>query len=119
VLATVFFPTRVSVWHAIGISDMVLIEADRIDTLGKKTATVRIDKPEHPVRFVDTKKAASAEAIIDDSAPFGSTQENLPTADQQNLFIAPVGRELLIYLKIIAQIGRTINITSPSAWAEG
>jgi hypothetical protein len=71
VLAAVFFPTRVSVWH-------ILIEADRIHSLGKKTATVRIDKPEHPVTLVDTKKAASAEAVIDDSTPFGSLQEDTP-----------------------------------------
>ena len=74
VLAAVFLPAGVSVWHAIGSSDMILIEADRIHALGKKTAAVRIDKPEHPVTLVNTKKAASAETVIGDSTPSGSSQ---------------------------------------------
>ena len=85
VLAAVFFPTRVSVWHATGVSDVILIEANRIHSLGKKTATVRIDKPEHSITFVDTKKAASAETVIDDSTPSGSLQDDTPTAGQQKL----------------------------------
>jgi hypothetical protein len=53
---------------------MVLIEADRIHAFGKKAATVGIDKPEHAVALVNAKKAASAEATIGDSSPFGSLQ---------------------------------------------
>ena len=78
VLAAVFFPTPVGVWRAIGIPDAVLIEADRIDALGKKAATVGIDKPEHTIALVNAKKAASAETIVGDSAPFGSLQADTP-----------------------------------------
>ena len=80
VLAAVFLPARVGVWHAIGISDVVLIEADGVHALGKKAAAVGIDKPEHAVMLVNAKKAASAEAIIGDSTPFGSLQADTPTA---------------------------------------
>ena len=57
---------------------MVLIEADRIHALGEKTATIRIDKPEHAVTLVDAKESASAATFIDDSAPFGSLQIGCP-----------------------------------------
>ena len=78
VLAAVFIPTRVSVWHATGVPDMILLEANRIHALGKKTTTVRIDKPEHPVALIDTKKAASAETVIGNSTPSGSSQDDAP-----------------------------------------
>jgi hypothetical protein len=57
---------------------VILIEANRIHALGKKTATVRIDKPEHPITLVDTKKAASAETVTGDSTPSGSLQDDIP-----------------------------------------
>ncbi|MGB8402082.1 hypothetical protein [Bradyrhizobium sp.] len=60
---------------------MILIEADGIHALGKKAATVRINKPEHAVAFVNAKKAASAKTVIGDSAPFGSLQSDPPTAE--------------------------------------
>jgi hypothetical protein len=65
----------------IGISDVVLIEADRVHTLGKKAPAVRIDKPEHAVALLDAKKAASAETVIDNSSPFGLLQSDTPTAE--------------------------------------
>ena len=81
VLAAVFLAARVGVWHAIGISDVVLIEADRVHALGKKTPAVRIDKPEHAVALVNAKKTASAETVIGNSSPFGSLQSDTPRQD--------------------------------------
>jgi len=80
-LASVFFPTRVGVWYVIAISDMVLIEADRIHALRKKATAIRIDKPEHAVALANAKKAASAEAVIGNSTPFGSLQLDTLTAE--------------------------------------
>jgi hypothetical protein len=80
-LAAVLFPTRVCIWHPIGTSDAVLIEAERIHALGKKAAAVRIDKPEHAIALINTKNAASAETVIGDSAPFGSLQSDTPPAE--------------------------------------
>ena len=109
-LAAVFLPTRVGVGHAIGVSDVVLIEADRIHALGKKAAAVGIDQPEHAVALVNAKKAASAETVIGDSTPFGSLQA-IPRRQNNNRLIYRIGRsELLIYLKIICALGRTISI---------
>ena len=80
-LAAVFFPAGVGVWHAIGSSDMVLIEADRIHALGNETAAFGINKPENTVTLVNAKEPASAGAIIGDSAPFGSLQLDTLTAE--------------------------------------
>jgi hypothetical protein len=60
---------------------VVLIEADRIHALGQEAAAVGIDKPEHAIALVNTEKAASAEAVIGDSTPFGSLQAETPTAE--------------------------------------
>ena len=81
VLAAVFLPARVGVGHAIGIADVVLIEADSVHALGKKAAAVGIDQPEHAVALVNAKETASAEAVIGDSTPFGSLQSDTPTAE--------------------------------------
>ncbi len=94
-LAAVFLAARVGIWHAIGISDAVLIEADRVHALGKKTPAVRIDKPEHAVALVNAKKTASAETVIGNSAPFGSLQADTLRQDNNGLFIAPVGQRIL------------------------
>jgi hypothetical protein len=42
-----------------------------------------IDKPEHPITFVDTKSACGN--VIGDSTPSGSLQDDTPTAGQQKL----------------------------------
>jgi hypothetical protein len=80
VLAAVFAPAGVSVWHASGIADMVLIETDRVHALGQKTTAVGIDEPEHPVPLIDAEKTASVKAAIGDSTPFGSLQSDAPPA---------------------------------------
>jgi hypothetical protein len=74
-----YFFRQVSAYGArLVFPDAVLIEADRIHALGKKAAAVRIDKPEHTIALVNAKKAASAETIVGDSAPFGSLQADTP-----------------------------------------
>src|SRR5579859_3838858 len=81
-LAAVFLAARVGIWHAVRISDSVLIEADRVHALGQKASTVRIDKPERAVALVNAEKAAAAEAIIANSSPSGSLHSDIPTAGQ-------------------------------------
>jgi hypothetical protein len=82
-LAAILLPTGVGVRHAIGVANVILIEADRIHALGQEAAAVGIDKPEHAVALVNTEKPASAEAVIGDSTPFGSLQAETPTAEKQ------------------------------------
>ena len=72
--------TAARVRHAIGIADVILIEADRIHALGQEAAAIGIDKPEHAVALVNTEKAASAEAVIGDSTPSRSLQSATSTA---------------------------------------
>jgi hypothetical protein len=79
-----------------GISDLVRIEADRIHALGKKAAAVRIDQPKHAVALVNAKKAAPAEAVIGDPAPFGSSQADTPRQNNDRLCFAPASQEPLI-----------------------
>jgi hypothetical protein len=79
-LAAVFVPAGVGVWHAGGIADRILVETDRVHALRQETTAVRIDKPEHSVALIDAKKAAPVKAVIGDSTPFGSLQTDAPPA---------------------------------------
>jgi hypothetical protein len=110
-LAAVFFPARIGVWHAIGISDVVLIEADRIHALGNETATIGIDKPGHAVTFANVKETASAETIVGDSTPFGSLQSSTQRSGYNCLFIAPAAEKLLICLKIVSSPAGLVTIS--------
>ena len=74
------FPTRVGIGHASRIPDVIRIESDVIHAFGNKAAAIGIDQPEHSVMLADAKEAASAEAVIDDSTPFGSLQSDTPAA---------------------------------------
>ena len=79
---------------------MVLIEADGIDALGEKAATVGIDQPENAIVLGDTKEAASAEAV-DDPSPLRSLQLLTPATDQDHELIARSRPGLLTYLNTI------------------
>jgi hypothetical protein len=110
-LAAVFFPARIGIWHAIGISDVVLIEADRIHALGNETAAIGIDKPGHPITFANAKETASAETIVSDSTPFGSLQSSTQRSSYNYLFIAPAAEKRLIYLKIVSSPAGLVTIS--------
>ena len=72
-----YFSRQASAYGARSVlSDVILIEADRVHALGQKPAAVGIDQPEHAVALINAKKAASAEAVIGDATPFGSLQND-------------------------------------------
>jgi hypothetical protein len=79
-LAAIFGPARVSVGHTIGISDLVLIDPNRIHALGDKPTPIGIDQPEHAIALINAKKSAATEPVIGNSTPLGSLQSKAPTA---------------------------------------
>ncbi|BBZ95366.1 hypothetical protein BRDID11004_37280 [Bradyrhizobium diazoefficiens] len=76
--AAVLGSASLGVWHALGPADAVLIEADRVDTLREKAATIGIDEPEYAIALGNAEEAASSEVVVDDPSPFRSLQARTP-----------------------------------------